>query len=90
MAASKPRVLLLWHSLTGYSAAAIRALAERAEVTVLAARLTHSRPTTTPHWTLAEPTCRSPPYPWPFTLLDESDRADASGLIPSPGRDSAR
>ena len=30
MTASKPRALLLWHSLTGYSAAGIRALAERA------------------------------------------------------------
>jgi hypothetical protein len=36
MSTSKPRALLLWHSLTGYSAAGIRALVERAEVTVLA------------------------------------------------------
>jgi glycosyltransferase involved in cell wall biosynthesis len=36
MASSRPRVLLLWHSLTGYAAAGIRALADRAEVTVVA------------------------------------------------------
>ena len=36
MASSRPRVLLLWHSLTGYVAAGIRALADRAEVTVVA------------------------------------------------------
>ena len=35
MAQPKPRVLLLWHSLSGYWAAAFSALAERAEVTVL-------------------------------------------------------
>src|ERR1700759_3385116 len=36
MASSRPRVLLLWHSLTGYMAAGIRALADRSDVTVVA------------------------------------------------------
>jgi hypothetical protein len=36
MAPSKPRVLLLRHTLTGYRAAGIRAPAERAEVAALA------------------------------------------------------
>jgi glycosyltransferase involved in cell wall biosynthesis len=35
MATSRPRVVMLWHSLTGYWAAAVSALAERADVTIL-------------------------------------------------------
>jgi glycosyltransferase involved in cell wall biosynthesis len=36
MASSRPQVLLLWHSLAGYMAAGIRALAEKSDVTVVA------------------------------------------------------
>jgi glycosyltransferase involved in cell wall biosynthesis len=36
MARERPRVLLLWHSLTGYIAAGVRALADRADVTIVA------------------------------------------------------
>lgn len=71
MASSKPRALLLWHSLTGYSAAGIRALAERAEVTVLARPPDPLAPYDYSALDLGEADMQVAAYPWPFRLLDE-------------------
>ena len=71
MASSTPRVLLLWHSLTGYSAAGMRALAERAEVTVLARPPDPLAPYDYSALDLGQAAVQVAPYPWPFTLLDE-------------------
>ena len=58
MTSSKPRALLLWHSLTGYAAAGISTLAERAEVTVLARPPDPLAPYDYSALDLAKPTCR--------------------------------
>ena len=71
MASSKPRALLLGHSLTGYSAAGIRALAERAEVTVLARPPDPLAPYDYSALDLGEADMQVADYPWPFELLDE-------------------
>jgi glycosyltransferase involved in cell wall biosynthesis len=71
VALSKPRVLLLWHSLTGYSAAAIRALAKRAEVTVLARPPDPLAPYDYSALDLGGADVQVAAYPWHFTLLDE-------------------
>jgi glycosyltransferase involved in cell wall biosynthesis len=71
MAPSKPRVLLLWHSLTGYSAAGIRALAERAEVTVLARPPDPLAPYDYSGLDLGGADVQVADYPWSFVLLDE-------------------
>jgi glycosyltransferase involved in cell wall biosynthesis len=71
MTTSKPRALLLWHSLTGYSAAGIRALAERAEVTVLARPPDPLAPYDYSALDLGGAEVDIAVYPWPFTLLDE-------------------
>jgi glycosyltransferase involved in cell wall biosynthesis len=70
MASSKPRALLLGHSLTGYSAAGIRALAERAEVTVLARPPDPLAPYDYSALDLGQADMQVATYPWPFTLLD--------------------
>jgi glycosyltransferase involved in cell wall biosynthesis len=71
MTTSKPRALLLWHSLTGYSAAGIRALAERAEVTVLARPPDPLAPYDYSALDLGGATMQVADYPWSFALLDE-------------------
>jgi glycosyltransferase involved in cell wall biosynthesis len=71
MATSKPRVLLLWHSLTGYSAAAIRALSERAEVTVLARPPDPLAPFDYARLDLGGADVQVAAYPWSYTLLVE-------------------
>jgi len=71
MASSRPRALVLWHSMTGYSAAGIRALAERAEVTVLARPPDPLAPYDYSALNLGQAEMQVAAYPWPFTLLDE-------------------
>jgi glycosyltransferase involved in cell wall biosynthesis len=71
MAASKPRALLLSHSLTGYSAAGIRALAERAEVTVLVRPPDPLAPYDYSALDLGKADMQVAAYPWSFRLLDE-------------------
>ena len=71
MAPSKPRVLLLWHSLTGYLAAGIRALAERAEVTVLTRPPDPLAPYDYSALDLGQAEAQVAAYPWSFTLLEE-------------------
>jgi glycosyltransferase involved in cell wall biosynthesis len=71
MASSEPRVLLLWHSLSGYWAAAFRALAERAEVTVLVRPPDPLAPYDYDAFDLGGATLEVAPYPWSFSLLDE-------------------
>ena len=71
IAPPRPRVLLLWQSLTGYSAAGIRALAERSEVTVLARPPDPLAPYDYSALDLGQAVMQVAPYPWPFTLLDE-------------------
>jgi glycosyltransferase involved in cell wall biosynthesis len=71
MATSTPRVLLLWHSLSGYWAAAFRALAERAEVTVLVRPPDPLAPYDYEAFDLGGATLEVAPYPWSFSLLDE-------------------
>ena len=76
MADSKPHVLMLWHSLTGYSAAGMRALAERAEVTVLARPLTRSHRMSTPNWTSVVPTWSCRRLPMAFRAARRNDCAN--------------
>ena len=83
----KPRVLLLWHSLTGYSAAGIRALAERCEVTVLARPADPLAPYDYSALDLGQAAMRVAPYPWPFTLLDELVEQTRPDLICVAGSD---
>jgi glycosyltransferase involved in cell wall biosynthesis len=71
MTPPKPRVLLLWHSLSGYWAAAFRALAERAEVTVLVRPPDPLAPYDYDAFDLGGATLEVAPYPWSFSLLDE-------------------
>jgi glycosyltransferase involved in cell wall biosynthesis len=71
MTTSKPRALLLWHSLTGYSAAGIRALAGRAEVTVLARPPDPHAPYDYSALDLGGADVQVADYPWSFALLDE-------------------
>jgi glycosyltransferase involved in cell wall biosynthesis len=71
MATPKPRVLLLGHSMTGYSAAGIRALAERAEVTVLARPPDPLAPYDYSALDVGRADMQVAAYPWPFTLLDQ-------------------
>jgi glycosyltransferase involved in cell wall biosynthesis len=71
MAPSKPRVLLLWHSLSGYWAAAFRTLAERAEVTVLVRPPDPLAPYDYDAFDLGGANLEVAPYPWSFSLLNE-------------------
>ncbi len=71
MAPSKPRVLLLWHSLSGYWAAAFRTLAERAEVTVLVRPPDPLAPYDYDAFDLGCANLEVAPYPWSFSLLNE-------------------
>jgi glycosyltransferase involved in cell wall biosynthesis len=71
MAPSKPRVLLMWHSLSGYWAAAFRTLAERAEVTVLVRPPDPLAPYDYDAFDLGDAHLEVAPYPWSFSLLDE-------------------
>jgi glycosyltransferase involved in cell wall biosynthesis len=64
-------VLLLGHSLTGYIAAGIRELAERAEVTVLARPPDPNAPYEYAALDLGGADLHVAPHPWPSTLLDE-------------------
>ena len=68
---SRPRVLLLWHSLSGYWAAGFRALAERADVTVLVRPPDTLAPYDYAALDLDAAQLRVAPWPWPSSLLDE-------------------
>jgi glycosyltransferase involved in cell wall biosynthesis len=71
MASTRPRVLLLWHSLSGYWAAGIRALTERAEVTVLVRPPDPHAPYDYAALDLNGADLQTAAWPWSFSLLDE-------------------
>ncbi len=71
MAVEKPRVLLLWHSLSGYWAAGIRALADRAEVTVLVRPPDPMAPYDYSALDLHGADLRVASWRWPFSLLND-------------------
>ena len=85
MATASPRVLLLWHSLTGYAAAGIRALAERAEVTVLVRPPDPLAPYDYDALDLGGAKLEVAPVPWPTTLLDELIDRTRPNLIVGAG-----
>jgi glycosyltransferase involved in cell wall biosynthesis len=71
MAESRPRVLMLWHSLSGYWAAAISTLAERADVTVLVRPPDPLAPYDYDALELNGAELRVAKWPWSYKLLDE-------------------
>lgn len=71
MTSSRPRVLLLWHSLTGYWAAAVRALAEQADVTVLVRPPDPLAPYDYDALELNGAELQVAPWRWSHGLLDE-------------------
>ena len=86
MADSKPHVLLLSHSLTGYSTAGMRALAERAEVTVLARPPDPLAPYDYSELDLGGADLEIvAEYPWPFALLDEMIERTRPNIICGSG-----
>jgi glycosyltransferase involved in cell wall biosynthesis len=85
MATAAPRALLLWHSLTGYSAAGMRALAERAEVTVLVRPPDALAPYDYDALDLGRAKLEVAPAPWSATLLDELIDRTQPKLIVSAG-----
>jgi glycosyltransferase involved in cell wall biosynthesis len=68
---SRPRVLMLWHSLSGYWAAAIRTLAERADVTVLVRPPDPLAPYDYDALELDGAELQVATWPWSHKLLDE-------------------
>jgi glycosyltransferase involved in cell wall biosynthesis len=82
----QPRVLLLWHCLTGYWAAGIRALAERAEVTVLARPPDPLAPYDYAALDLGGAELQVATWPWSFSLLDELFERTRPDLVCSIGR----
>ncbi len=85
MTRSTPRVLLLWHSLTGYSVAGMRALAERAEVTVLARHPDPLAPYDYDALDLGGATLQVADYPWSLTLLDQLIETTKPDILLSAG-----
>ena len=85
MVTAAPRVLLLWHSLTGDAAAGMRALAERAEVTVLARPHDPLAPYDYDALNLGGAKLEIAPVPWSGTLLDEVIERTRPELILSTG-----
>ena len=71
MASSRPRVLLLWHSLAGYMAAGIRALADRSDVTVVARPPDPDAPYDYSALDLNSAELRVAKWPRSFSLVDE-------------------
>src|ERR1700722_9641238 len=71
MASSRPRVLLLWHSLAGYMAAGIRALADRSDVTVVARPPDPDAPFDYSALDLNGAELRVAEWPRSFSLVDE-------------------
>lgn len=85
MATAAPRALVLWHSLTGYAAAGMRALAERAEVTILARPPDPLAPYDYEALDLGGAALEVAPAPWPTSLLDELIDRTRPELIVSAG-----
>jgi glycosyltransferase involved in cell wall biosynthesis len=71
MVSSRPRVVMLWHSLTGYWAAAVRALAERADVTILVRPPDPLAPYDYSTLELNGAELQVAAWPWPRSLLEE-------------------
>lgn len=68
---SRPRVVMLWHSLTGYWAAAVSALAERADVTILVRPPDPLAPYDYSTLELNGAELQVAAWPWSHSLLDE-------------------
>ena len=87
MATAAPRVLLLWHSLTGYAAAGMRALGERADVTVLVRPPDPLAPYDYDALDLGGVELEVAPVPWSNALLDELiDRTQPNLVVSAGGR----
>jgi len=68
---TRPRALLLSHSLSGYYAAGVRALTERADVTLLARPPDPMAPFDYAKLDLNGAEMQVEAWPWPFALLEE-------------------